>query len=253
MVNLIAYWPWLVVGGLFFAFIFVLIGHARASDQAAQGNADSRAAFEVERNALKEITEVWKKDAEAYKRSMEALEDALCDESKELQKAKDFIESLREQNRELEHRCDTAIRGHKAAAPFMREVQDALVCSHLSTDGMPLEQLARLLAWECSVALDPAVSKPAKNLIIKGVRKANKLNRVRLAKVLANHELQCQALANSGRVFEKACNEHFRELQLHREALKNTLQDKIGLPGVRQAFKVAFTRELARLRISTIK
>jgi hypothetical protein len=108
--------------------------------------------------------------------------------------------------------CDECLKDNpdsRAQANWKEAVIDACVVNHLSWDeNDPRKTLANLLSWECKVALDPAVSKEAADLIERGraqaapapiIEQLNKLREQHRQSPAVNSfyckELQCQVCA----------------------------------------------------------
>ena len=148
----------------------------------------------------------------------------------------------------LAERVDCANADAETLRPYKDAIKHCLIVNHLNGDGTAFEQIDRLLAHETMLALDPAVSKPAKNLIIRAKREHGK-------KLRARHERALQILRDKARGYEELHNMAEEEcvklqqtLDLRRSALLNTTRDKLRLNGVRTAFIHAYWEEVARLR-----
>lgn len=116
----------------------------------------------------------------------------------------------------------------------------------------PEKMLAVLIAAEKAEAVDPAVSKAAKNLHTRGVRKGAKMGRLQM------HKLMQKSIDNQAQVIQthvdyaqaqtKVITEQRDAFDIYRAAVANTIEDKIALPGVRKSFKQALRVELDRMK-----
>lgn len=133
----------------------------------------------------------------------------------------------------------------------LRQYRDAikhtLTVNFLDDTGTALEQIDRLLAFECAQALDPAVSKPAQNLVIRAKRAHGK-------KLRAKHERLMQVLRDKANGYEelhRMAEEELvvaqQDLLIRSAAFRATCKDKLKLKGVRDAFKQAYWAEVSRL------
>lgn len=97
------------------------------------------------------------------------------------------------------------------------------------------------LELRLSNAYDPTVNQKAKNLYVKGVRAGAKKGRAQMQKSIDN---QAVSITN---MYDTLAAAHMRE-DIYREAVSNTLNDKVGLVGVRRAIVQGIAAECARLR-----
>lgn len=244
------------------SFIGCLIGFNIREKRHAQDNADARFHFGKEREALQSQINVLRTyGIEQDKKWVDSLE--------KLSEAEAFIKSLREQNRLLEQGMDQVVLERKqweathddAVSKYSAQVLELkrwkdcvdtqLMIAHLWDEELhssdPEAALAALLYWERSIALDPAVSKPAKNLIVKAKREHGK-------KLRAQHERLMQVMRDKAngyeelhRMAEEELVEAQRQLLVRQVALRNTCKDKLKLKGVRDSFKQAYWAEVSRL------
>jgi hypothetical protein len=107
----------------------------------------------------------------------------------------------------------------------------------------PTEMLTMLVLHTAKQALDPSVSQKAKNLHTAGVRKGAKRVRLQMQKA------QATVVAD----LERALFEAQGKRQIFKEAVINTLNDKVALPGVRKSIREAINVECERLRLASVK
>lgn len=244
---------------MFASFIGCLIGYHIREKRHAATVEDIRSYWQQSADIHNEHRQRNFRDAQAYKLALEQ-------ETEKLSEAEAFIMSLREQNRLLEQGMDQVMheRKHWEAAhddavskysaqvlelqPYADAVWNALVVGHLPGHGSAQEQLDRIIGLEVQIALDPVVSKPAKNLMVRAKREHGK-------KLRRLHERDMQILrdkadgyANLHQMAEEELVKVQASLELRRSALLNTARDKLRLPAVRTAFLHAYWEEVARLR-----
>lgn len=240
------------------SFIGCLIGYHIREKRHAAALADSREFFSNERKALRAALESAEGFSSSYKLALEL-------ESEKLSEAETFIKSLREQNRLLEQGMDQVVLERKQweaahddavskysaqvleLKPYADAVWNALVIGHLPGHGSAQEQLDRIIGLEVQIALDPTVSKPAKNLMVRAKREHGK-------KLRAQHERLMQVMRDKAngyeelhRMAEEELVEAQRQLLVRQVALRNTCKDKLKLKGVRDSFKQAYWAEVSRL------
>lgn len=229
----------------FAAFIGCLIGYHIREKRHNASIADIRGHW-------KSISEDTAKTAREYRREFES-EQAL---GLELQKTIESLGVDLDNAAGVAERWEAAYeqlkaefqRVQKELQPYADAMWHAIVVNHLPGHGSAQEQLDRIINLEVQIALDPAVSKPAKNLIIRAKREHGK-------KLRARHEREMQVLRDKARGYEELHNMAEEEcvklqqtLDLRRSALLNTTRDKLRLNGVRTAFIHAYWEEVARLR-----
>lgn len=228
----------------FSSFIGCLIGFNIREKRYAEALEDTRSYWKARSDGHEEFRRKFFDDAQAFKLALEQ-------ETAQLEQAKGFIESLREQNRLLELGTDelhSELKQRRAVMAQLNEYRDAVrrMLNHngLNETGTAIEQVERLCVHAACIALDPAVSKPAKNLITRGVRQAGIKWRKKLAKMEAARDRMEEN-------WQEEFNEHnntLGEKSDFRHAVRNTLNDKVGLVGVRRALKNAIGTEYDRLR-----
>lgn len=113
-------------------------------------------------------------------------------------------------------------------------------------------------------AIDPAINQKAKNLHTAGVRKGAKRGRAQMQKlmqksidnqaaVIQSHANYAQDQAASIDELNRALFESQGKRQIWKDAVINTLNDKVALPGVRKSIREAINVECERLRLVAIK
>lgn len=135
------------------------------------------------------------------------------------------------------------------ADTYRKAIVNYLVVNHLwnfdKHENDPMLMMAEIIKWETKVALDPAVSKAAKNLHTRGVRKGAKAGREQMRKLMQ------KAIDNQALTIESYRNErdiaNNRRMRFTR-AVTNVLNDKIALPGVRRSIVQSIVQEHDRLR-----
>lgn len=228
------------------SFIGCLIGYHIREKRHAENLADSRDFFSKERTALRT--------------ALETSEGKLVEMETATNKAIDAMSKLYKQakleSKQWEAAHDDAVSKYSAQVLELKRWKDCvdtqLMIAHLWDEELhssdPEAALAALLYWERSIALDPAVSKPAKNLMVRAKREHGK-------KLRRLHERDMQILrdkadgyANLHQMAEEELVKVQASLELRRSALLNTARDKLRLPAVRTAFLHAYWEEVARLR-----
>lgn len=129
---------------------------------------------------------------------------------------------------------------------FRKALVDAIVinyCWDFQEHGNdPSKMLKHLVNYECQLALDPAISKPANNLYIRGVRKGAKQGRTQMAKLMQKSiDNQAATIAS----YTKTWDAQTKRFVRYKQAVQATVNDKIGLPGVRRAFFAALEQDFA--------
>lgn len=109
----------------------------------------------------------------------------------------------------------------------------------------PMLMLTNLCIHVAECAIDPKQNQKAKNLYVKGVRAGAKKGREQMRKLMQKSiDNQATAITN---MYETLALSHKRE-DIYREAVANTLTDKVGLVGVRRAIVQGIAAECTRLR-----
>lgn len=134
-------------------------------------------------------------------------------------------------------------------AKYRKVLEDACsahglpVCAPIGTS--PLMMLTNLCIHVAECAIDPKQNHKAKNLYVKGVRAGAKKGRVQMQKLMQKSiDNQATAIKN---MYETLSLSHKRE-DIYREAVANTLTDKVGLVSVRRAIVQGIAAECSRLR-----
>ena len=108
----------------------------------------------------------------------------------------------------------------------------------------PAEMLLLMVLHTAKQALDPALSQKAKNLHTAGVRKGAKRGRLQMQKLMQKSiDSQAANIESLNRWLFEANGKR----QIHQEAVRNVLDDKVALPGVRKSIKQAIIVETGRL------
>ena len=116
----------------------------------------------------------------------------------------------------------------------------------------PAAMIKLLREHAAKLAVDPQLNKAAKNLHTRGVRKGAAMGRKQMAKLMQksidNQAMTIQMLQTDLKSAQEDLDDATTRRNLWRHAVHNTLQDKIALPGVRKALKVAITTEYDRMK-----
>lgn len=116
----------------------------------------------------------------------------------------------------------------------------------------PAAMIKLLREHAAKLAVDPQLNKAAKNLHTRGVRKGAAMGRKQMAKLMQksidNQAMTIQMLQTDLKSAQEDFDDATTRRNLWRHAVHNTLQDKIALPGVRKALKVAITTEYDRMK-----
>jgi hypothetical protein len=217
--------------------ITYMIGWARHQKQHEGWVADAREGYFQERNALRN-----------------SYENALAQERKtvrvleiQLLKANESIEVL---DREVgKYRSQW-----KYADNYRKAIVEYLVVNHLwkftEHGDDPMAMMAEIIKWETKMALDPAISKPAKNLITRGVRKGAKAGREQMRKLMQKCiDNQAATIRHYDQELTAA---NLRRMRFT-EAVTNVLDDKIALKSVRKSIKQGIIAEHGRLHAAAAK
>lgn len=143
---------------------------------------------------------------------------------------------------------EQAQKNWKYADEYRKVIVNYLVVNHLwdfATHGAdPMTMLALLINTERAEALDPQVSQKAKNLYVKGVRAGAKKGRAQMQKIMQK-SIDNQAAT----ICEYTDGLAMSRVRYGRFviAVRNVLDDKIALPGVRRALRKAISLEVTRL------
>lgn len=223
----------MIVGAAVFILpVTFMLGYARHEKQQEGWAADARNSFYDERQAI----------FMAHDMAIQQERNVVRELEISLLKASESIEVL---DREV----DKYRKQWKYADNYRKAIVECLVVNDLwklSVHGDdPMEMLAVLVNAERSEALDPAVSKQAKNLHTRGVRKGAAIGRKQMAKIMQKC-IDDQA-ATIRHYDVELTNANVRRMRLT-EAVTNVMNDKLALPGVRRAFNQAIIAEHDRLR-----
>lgn len=155
----------------------------------------------------------------------------------------------------LDREVDKYRNQWKYADSYRKALVESLVVNHLWDfrlhNADPMEMLAVLINAERAEALDPAVSKQAKNLHTRGVRKGAKAGREQMRKLMQksidNQAMTIEMLQSDLKMAQDDFDDVLLRKNIMFQAYNNILNDKIALPSVRKAFKVAVLNERGRL------
>ena len=116
----------------------------------------------------------------------------------------------------------------------------------------PAAMIKLLREHAATLAVDPQLNKAAKNLHTRGVRKGAAMGRKQMAnlmqKSIDNQAMTIQMLQTDLKSAQEDYDDACMRRNTWRQAVLNTLEDKIALPGVRKALKVAITTEYDRMK-----
>jgi hypothetical protein len=207
--------------------ITYMLGYARHEKQHRGWVADSREGYFNERNALRNSYE----NALAQERkTVHALEIQLL-------KSNESIEMLDREVGKYQNQW-------KYADNYRKAVVEYLVVNHLwkftEHGDDPVAMMAEIIKWETKMALDPAISKPAKNLITRGVRKGAKAGREQMRKQMQKY---IDNQATTIRHYDECVRASEKMRITYKTAVRNVLNDKVALKGVRKSIKHAIIEE----------
>lgn len=230
----------MILGGAVFVLpIAYMLGYARHEKQHADWHINARIGFNAERVAL--INAHYEKE---NKLDAQIGRDAAVIRELEISvlKAGESIEVL---DREV----DKYRKQWKYADNYRKAIVEYLVVNHMwdfrvhSDD--PMVMIETIIKDAAKDALDPAISKAAKNLHTRGVRKGAKAGREQMRKLMQKCiDNQAATIRQHDVELTKA---NMRRMRFT-EAVTNVMNDKIALPGVRRAFNQAIIQEHDRLR-----
>lgn len=176
---------------------------------------------------------------------------AVC---KDNDRVEDKCTELREILAATETNLAEAGRKWKYADQYRKAIVEYMVINHIWDFDIhgddPMAMMAEIIKWEVKMALDPVISKPAKNLHTAGVRKGAKRGRAQMQKLMQK-SIDNQAATIHG--LDRALFESQGKRQIFKEAVLNVLNDKVALPGVRKSLREAINVECERLRIVSLK
>ena len=223
----------MILGAAVFVLpVVYMLGYARHEKQHKGWVADSREGYHAERKAL--IAKFFN-DLTKERNVVRELEISLL-------KAGEALELEVQRYSQLTAR-------HAFADKFRKAIVEYLVVNHLWDFRVhgddPMEMLAVLVNAERAEALDPAVSKAAKNLHTRGVRKGAKAGREQMRKLMQ----KCiDNQAATIRHYDVGLTNANKRRMRFTEAVTNVLNDKIALPGVRRSIVQSIIQEHDRLR-----
>lgn len=229
---------WGSIGALFCLVIGAMLGYARYEKQHTRWVSDSRKAFEDERVA---IAEYWGSVLTQERNVVRELEISLLH-------AGQAIEAERNALVKMENQWKYADKYRYALVKFLVENNLWNFNYHANR---PEDMINVIIDHAEKLALDPLTSKAAKNLVTRGVRKGAAKGRAQMAKAMQRSiDNQAETIQQAWTTISKKDNIislQATEHELFREALRNTIEDKIALPSVRKGFKNALANEYTRL------
>ena len=236
----------MILGGAVFVLpITYMLGYARHEKQQEGWQNNARLGFEAERKA---IFALHSKDIDNCHMAILQERNVVRELEISLLKAGESIEVL---DREV----DKYRKQWKYADNYRKAIVEYLVVNHMwdfrvhSDD--PMVMIETITKDAAKDALDPAISKAAKNLHTRGVRKGAKAGREQMRKLMQKCiDNQAATIRHYDEELTKA---NMRRMRFT-EAVTNVMNDKIALPGVRRAFNQAIIQEHDRLRaVAAIK
>lgn len=225
------------IGALLFLIIGVMLGYVRCEYQhgaTVRKNTDDVA---HQRHVLIEMHNA---DLAQERSVVRELEIALLQAGESIERSQQQVEQ--------------AQKNWKFADKFRKAIVTHMVNNHIWNfnvhAGDPMAMMAEIIKWETKIALDPAVSKLAKNLHTAGVRKGAKKGRAQMQKLMQK-SIDNQAETIIG--LDSALFESQGKRQIYKEAVNNVLNDKVALPGVRKSIRNGITEEISRLYLVAAK
>ena len=158
----------------------------------------------------------------------------------------------KEQAEELE----AATNSFEFSDKFRKAIVESVVAHGLwnfdEHGSCPTLMLAKLCNYMADCALDVNSNQKAKNLYVKGVRAGAKKGREQMRKLMQksidNQAATINEYSKSLNSAHTALNDWGTKHALYRVAVINTLNDKVGLVGVRKSIRAAILIEYHRLR-----
>lgn len=227
----------LVAIAIFILPIIYMLGYARREKQHGDKMKECEKNVTFQRRSLIEVHN----DIEAQSTAK------IIELSKALEKSEAAIEIEANKAKEFEDRWKYADSYRKALVNLM--VDYNLWDFNLHSDSPGL-MMTHLLSHVRTEALDPVISKPAKNLFVKGVRKGAKQGREQMRKQMQK-SIDNQA-ATIRHYDQELTNANLRRIRFT-EAVTNVLNDKVALLSVRKSLKQALIVEHDRLRAVAAK
>lgn len=244
---------WGTIGALFCFVVGALYGHCRRENYYGQFVADSREAFNNERNA---------------RISRHRADLAACDIAiqQERNVVREMEISLLQAGMVIEAEALRATKSEDArkdSADYRKALIQALIDHDLWNINVlgdtPAFMLTRLMTHVAECALDPTQNQKAKNLYVKGVRAGAKKGRAQMQKLMQksiDNQAETITRLSDGYDAQVLARQDLTEgLSASRMrhgrfviAVRNILDDKIALPSVRRSLKKAISLEVTRLR-----
>lgn len=237
---------WGSIGAAFCFVVGALYGHCHRENYHGQCIADSREAFNNERNALISKHQV---NLTTYAMAIQ----------QELNVVRELEISLLQAGMTIEAEALRATKAEDArmdSVDYRKAIIQALIDHDLWNMNVlgdtPAFMLTRLMTHVAECAVDPTQNQKAKNLYVKGVRAGAKKGRAQMQKLMQKSidnqaesiEMLRQALVDLTGDVVNAEDRY----ETFRKAVSNTLTDKIALPSVRRAIVKGIAVECTRLR-----
>lgn len=155
--------------------------------------------------------------------------------------------------RELLNSAETKAAAFQSCYIFADKYREALVEVMVQRNlwdfaihgGEPLDMILHLIDRTATDAVDPDLGGRAKNLYVRGVRAGAKKGRLQMQKLMQK-SIDNQALTIQQ--YDAALVKANEYQTISRNAVRNVLNDKVGLKGVRKSIKQAIIVETGRLR-----
>lgn len=135
-------------------------------------------------------------------------------------------------------------------AAVVQAMTDLGIWDYSSHGGDPVKMLGDLAIHVAKQAIDPTLSQKAKNLHTRGVRAGAKKGRAQMQKLMQ------KSIDNQAGTINKLYSMYDDSVavrQRFKDAVINTLNDKVALPGVRKSIREAINVECERLRLASVK
>lgn len=168
------------------------------------------------------------------------------------------LEAVDAKWRELLERAEDTAREHhsnwayvdKYRAALVQAMTDLGIWNFTKHGDDPNIMLGMLMYLVAEQAIDPTVNQKAKNLHTRGVRAGAKKGRAQMQKLMQ------KSIDNQADTINKLYSMYDDSIavrQRFKDAVINTLNDKVALPGVRKSIREAINGECERLRLASVK
>lgn len=223
----------LIIAGMavFILPVTYMLGWARHQKQHEGWVADSREGYFGERNALRNH----------YENALTQERNVVRELEISLLKTGESIEVLDRKVNKYRNQWEYADNYRKAIVNYM--VVNGLWNFSVHTND-PMAMMAEIVKCEVEMALDPTISKPAKNLVTRGVRKGAKAGREQMRKLM---QKSIDNQAETIRHYDECVRESEKMRITYKSAVNNVLDDKVALRGIRKSIKKAIIEETGRL------